>query len=73
MNTACLPLTALALMLGGLRVLAAVEPAKPNAVEFAPQPAKFVRFVIHESSGGQPRKPRLPRAWPAMRFIKSPT
>lgn len=54
MNSPHLPLITVALMLGGLRALAAVEPAKPNVVEFAPQPAKFVRFVIHESSGGQP-------------------
>lgn len=54
MNTARLPIITLALMLGGLRALAAVDAAKPNAVEFAPQSAKYVRFVIHESSGGQP-------------------
>lgn len=31
-----------------------VEAAKPNVVRFAPQVAKFVRLVIHESSGGEP-------------------
>ncbi len=33
---------------------ATVDPAKPNAIEFSPQPAKFVRFVILASSAGEP-------------------
>ncbi len=31
-----------------------VQTDKPNIITFAPEKAKFVRFVIHESSGGQP-------------------
>ncbi|MGB2824918.1 MAG: discoidin domain-containing protein, partial [Phycisphaerae bacterium] len=32
----------------------AVEPGKPNAVTFPAEEARFVRFVIHASSRGQP-------------------
>lgn len=63
MNTARLPLAVLALSLAGFNAPAVapvsaaafqVEAAKPNVVPFPPQWAKFVRFVIHESSGGEP-------------------
>ncbi len=33
---------------------AAIDAAGPNVVTFAPQPTKFVRFVIEESAGGEP-------------------
>ncbi|MFA6546810.1 MAG: discoidin domain-containing protein, partial [Limisphaerales bacterium] len=56
MKTRRLQLIALNLLLIGCGALAGaappVEPAKPNVVQFAPLLAKFVRFVVHESSGG---------------------
>ena len=33
---------------------AAFAPDQPNALTFPPQPAKFVRFLIHATSSGQP-------------------
>ena len=62
MNTARLPLALLALSLG-FNALAVVpisataflvEAGRPNVVPFQPQWAKFVRFVIHESSASGP-------------------
>ena len=32
----------------------AINPAAPNAITFSAQQARFVRFVVHASSGGQP-------------------
>lgn len=63
MNTPRPPLALPALLLAGLHALAVVpvmaaafqmEAAKPNVIQFTQQPAKFVRLVIHESSGGEP-------------------
>jgi len=42
------------IMSGSAMMAVTVDPAKPNAVEFSPQPAKSVRFVIHASAAGQP-------------------
>jgi hypothetical protein len=63
MHTARIPVVVLALSLAGLSALAMVpaaaaalpvEAARPNVVSFAPQSAKFIRFVIHESSASEP-------------------
>ncbi|MBP7949748.1 MAG: discoidin domain-containing protein [Verrucomicrobiales bacterium] len=48
-----LAIAALALARIGATSLAAVEEAGPNAVEFPPQQAKFVRVVVRETSGGE--------------------
>jgi len=56
-RTTVLPSFALAICLGasgGLGHAATVDPAKSNAVEFSPQPARFVRFVVLASSAGEP-------------------
>ena len=48
---------AAAIVVLATQILAAdfsINPAAPNAITFPPEEAKFVRFVIHASSGGQP-------------------
>ena len=48
---------AAAIVVLAAQVLAAdvsINPAAPNAITFSPEEAKFVRFVIHASGGGQP-------------------